>query len=301
MDDLTTAYYEERFTNQFRGTNGDAFQALFSRVMGLAHPTDFMACRPWGNIGDRKNDGYLKSERTLFQVYAPNELSQAETMRKIDEDFAGALPHWREHFDKWIFVHNSTKGLPPGVLKLLLELARANPGLTVAHWGLDELMLRFRRIPEDGLRSLLGHAPSNAGKLALGFEELRLVLENVAQSSGVASEPTVPVSAGKIAANALSENVTTLLRAGMEKAQLVGEFFDKWHDPQYGDRIAATFRAKYLSLRSRQVPLTGDEMFETLHDWASGTAVRTSAQRVAVLAVLAFLFEQCEIFEPARP
>jgi hypothetical protein len=42
-------------------------------------------------------------------------------------------------------------------------------------------------------------------------------------------------------------------------------------------------------------------MFDVLHDWASGNAVRTSAQRVAVLAVLAFLFEQCEIFEPARP
>lgn len=301
MDDLTTAYYEERFTNEFRQTNGDSFQALFSKVMSLAHPADFMACRPWGNIGDRKNDGYLKSERTLFQVYAPNELSQAETMRKINADFAGALPHWREHFDKWIFVHNATKGLPPDVLKLLLDLEKANQGVTAAQWSLDELMLRFRRIPEDGLKSLLGHAPSSAGKLALGFEDLRLVLENVAQLGSAESEPAAPVSAGKIAANALPAHVTTMLRAGMEKAQLVGEFFNKWHDPQYGDRIAAGFRAKYLALRSQATPLTGDEIFDTLHNWASGTAVRTSAQRVAVLAVLAFLFEQCEIFEPARP
>ncbi len=301
MDDLTTAYYELRFTTQFLGTNGDSFQALFSKVMALAHPEDFIACRPWGNIGDRKNDGYLKSERTLFQVYAPNELAQTETMRKINEDFAGALLHWRTYFDKWVFVHNSTKGLPPDVLNLLLELEKTDPGLTVTHWGLDELVLRFRRIPEDGLKSLLGHAPSSAGKLALGFEDLRLVLENVAQSGGVAGEQAGPVSAGKIAANALSTNVTVLLRAGMEKARLVGEFFDKWHDPQYGDHIAAVFRAKYLSLRSEPTPLSGDEMFEALHDWASGTAVRTPAQRVAVLAVLAFLFEQCEIFEPARP
>ena len=301
MDELTTAFYEERFTNLFRASNGDAFQALFSKVMALAYPADFIACRPWGNIGDRKNDGYLKSERTLFQVYAPNEMAQAETMRKIDEDFAGAPPHWREHFDQWIFVHNSTKGLPPDVLRLLLELEKSNPGVTVRHWGLDELMLHFRRIPEDGLRTLLGYAPSNAGKLALGFEDLRLVLENVAQAAGVETEPAAAVSAGKIAANALSTHVTTLLRAGMEKARLVGEFFDKWHDPQYGDRIAAAFRAKYLVLRSQTPPLTGDEMFDALHDWASGTSVRTSAQRVAVLAVLAFLFEQCEIFEPARP
>ena len=126
------------------------------------------------------------------------------------------------------------------------------------------------------------------------------MLENVAQSGGVESEPASPVSAGKIEANALSANVTTLLRAGMEKARMVGEFFDKWHDPEYGDRIAAAFRAKYLALRSQTPPLTGNEMFDALHDWASGTSIRTSAQRVAVLAVLAFLFEQCEIFEPAR-
>ena len=55
MDELTTAYYEERFNNLFHGTHGDSFQALFSKVMALAHPADFIACRPWGNLGDRKS------------------------------------------------------------------------------------------------------------------------------------------------------------------------------------------------------------------------------------------------------
>ena len=38
-----------------------------------------MACRPWGDRGDRKNDGFLKSERRL-QVYAPNEMSEAKAI-----------------------------------------------------------------------------------------------------------------------------------------------------------------------------------------------------------------------------
>jgi hypothetical protein len=300
MDELTQAYYELRFTVEFLRSNGDTFQGFFDCIMGFAYPADFIAVRPFGNIGDRKNDGYLKSERTLFQVYAPNELSQAETMAKINADFVGALPHWKAHFDTWVFVHNSTKGLPPDVAKLLLDLEAANKPLTLTQWGLAELTARFRKIKTDDLESLFGAAPSSEGKLALGFDELRLVLENVASFAHHEAGAPKPVPAGKIEANALSANVGTLLRAGMEKAPLVGDFFAKWSDPEYGDRIAETFRAKYLALRASSPPLTGDAMFDTLHMWAAGTAVRTSAQRVAVLAVLAFLFEQCEIFEPAR-
>jgi hypothetical protein len=68
--------------------------------MSKAYPGDFIPCRPWGNVGDRKNDGYLKSERILFQVYAPNEMKMAETVKKIEEDFTEALPYWQKDFDR---------------------------------------------------------------------------------------------------------------------------------------------------------------------------------------------------------
>ena len=301
MDVLATAYYEERFTNEFLKARGESFQALFTKVMSLAHPGDFMPCRPWGRIGDRKNDGYLASERTLFQVYGPNEISQSETIRKIKEDFTEALSFWKEHFDTWVFMHNSINGLPPDVLKHLLDLGAMHSSLTITQWSLEELKLRFRRIPADALPSWLGVAPSSEGKMTMGFDELRLVLETVAQAASAATDSAAPVSAGKIKANALSPPVTTLLRAGMEKARLVGEFFDMWHDPQYGDHVAGTFRVRYIALREQRPPLSGDEIYDALLEWASGTSIRTSAQRVAVLAVLAFLFEQCDIFEPARP
>ena len=97
---LTQAYYESRFENLFRAAKGNEFQSLFERLMGLAYKADFMACRPWGNQGDRKNDGFLKSERRLFQVYAPNEMEAAKAISKITEDFDAAKMHWGSHFDK---------------------------------------------------------------------------------------------------------------------------------------------------------------------------------------------------------
>jgi putative RecB family exonuclease len=41
----------------FLETRGDALQRLFEVLMGKVYPDNFMACRPWGNVGDKKNDG----------------------------------------------------------------------------------------------------------------------------------------------------------------------------------------------------------------------------------------------------
>jgi hypothetical protein len=62
---LQQAYYEQRFEIAFLRAKGNEFQTLFARMMGLAYRADFMACRPWGKTGDRKNDGFLKSERRI--------------------------------------------------------------------------------------------------------------------------------------------------------------------------------------------------------------------------------------------
>ncbi len=75
---LREAYYDLRFETAFLRAKGNEFQTFFERLMGLAYKADFMACRPWGNAGDRKNDGFLKSQRQFFQVYAPNEMKATD-------------------------------------------------------------------------------------------------------------------------------------------------------------------------------------------------------------------------------
>lgn len=164
MDEQAKTFYELRFRNQFLESKAAAFQDLFVAIMSKTHPGDFIPCRPWGNIGDRKNDGYLKSERTLFQVYAPNEMKAADAVAKIERDFAEALPYWRDYFDTWVFVHNSHGGLPPGVIAKLLEIEQAHVPIRITHWGFDELLLRFQRLSAEALRSLYG-SPPPSGKI----------------------------------------------------------------------------------------------------------------------------------------
>ena len=300
MDDITRALYELKFQVAFLMAKGDAFQTLFEQLMGKAHPADFIPCRPWGNVGDRKNDGYLKSERMLFQVYAPNEMKAADAIAKIDEDFAGALPHWQQYFDTWVFVHNAHDGLSPQIIARLLELEHQHAPLKLTHWSLEELLLRFRRIPLDALQSWFGFAPTDAAKRTLSVAELESVLHHIAQTQILAGEPPRPVPTGKIEANGLSSYVATLLKAGMERAEFVEKFFDRWHDPLYGDRLAGAFRSRYIALRDQSPKLGPDAIFHELHTWAGGTWASSSGLQVAVLAVLAFFFEQCEIFEALR-
>lgn len=291
---LQCAYYEQRFEITFLRSKGNSFQELFEKLMGLAHKADFMPCRPWGKKGDKKNDGFLKSERRLFQVYAPNEMTESEAKKKIREDFEGAKVHWGTHFDKWVFVHNADAGLPPHVQQLLLDLEKENPGITLEPWSLEELRSVFRKVAPEDLETWLGVAPNEKTKAALGFGDLQVVLESIASRPLPSDVPVRDVPKGKIEANALSESVATLLKAGMAKAPLVEGFFNQWHDPSLSDRIASGFRLKYETLRDDRTP---NEVFHELQEWAGGAQQQSPEHQLAVLTVLAYYFERCDIFE----
>jgi hypothetical protein len=295
MDELSRAYYEVVFELGFIKKKGNEFQDFFAEIMEKSHPADFQRVRPWGTSGDRKNDGYLRSERNLFQVYAPNELSSSSAIDKIDEDFKGALPFWGQHFRNWTFVHNSRQGLGPDVLKKLLDLKKANPKIKIKHWGFEELRNKVFSLQDQEIEALLGPAPSRKDITKLAFEDLRIVLVGIGQQYPLVDSEIRPVPAGKLSANALSVNVEILIRTGMAKSDLVKRFFDDWHDPTLGDRVAERFKEEYTALKKNNV--LPDNIFSKLLVFAGGGERGTPTHEVAVLAVLAHLFEECDIFE----
>ena len=296
MDTITQAFYDQRFQVLFFvEKKAGAFQDFFAAIMERRYPADFQRVRPWGSAGDWKNDGYLRSKRMLFQCYAPNEMEADKCLSKIEEDFLGALPYWRDHFDVWVFVHNSREGLGPQVTKRLLELDAAHAPLRTTSWGFTELHMETFQLSEHDLGAVLGPAPSRESMVNLGMADLQPLLAQLQELPAVSEPDLRPVPSSKLAYNMLSDAVGHLLRAGMTRAPLVRKFFELQGVHTRRDRIAEAFKAKYQDLRA--AGLGPNLIFHELHKFASGDLLPDPQRQSATLAVLAFLFEDCEIFE----
>ena len=293
--------YEKDFRIAFLESKGDEFQRLFEKLMKKVYPNDFIPCRPWGKDGDCKNDGYLRSQRKLFQVYAPNEIKKEEAIRKINEDFVGAKNHWEEYFDKWVFVHNAQDGrLGPHIIQKLNKLRKENSDIEIEIWGYEELLAIFRQLSLQDLVSWFGPPLTMEADLHLGYQDLAAVLEHIAVMPGVAPSDVRDVSRRKIEANLLSDIVADFLKVGMRKAPLVEDFFEKYPNPVYGEQIAAAFKRKYEELKVRSPRLHPDLIFGEIEKWAGGTKDSSPTHKAAVLAIIAYLFDRCEIFEDAQ-
>lgn len=299
MDPLASAWYELTFRLFCIEKRADEFQDLFADIMTAGYPGDFIRVRPWGRLGDRKNDGYLKSKRMLFQVYAPNEMDANKAVNKINSDFNGALPYWEQYFGTWVFVHNGVNGLGPHIVSKLLELGQKHQHLVVTYWGFEELRLEMRQLDYNDLAAIFGHAPTSASLNDVGYEDLEVVLEYIAGQPPLSAPDLRPPSPEKLASNALSDNVESLLLAGMRKSDRVKSFFANYYDVEYGDRIAEAFKQRYETLK--QQGLSPDQIFMELVIFAGGPQWGSSRHVSSVMAVLAhLLFEECDIFERSR-
>jgi hypothetical protein len=297
MKSFERSWYELRFELNYKTKKFSEFQNFFSSIMETRYCNDFAKVRPRGNLGGQKNYGYLKSQRQLFQVYAPLEMKESDTVAKIKEDFDGALVHWKNEMGKWTFVHNCYEGLGPLVTKQLLKLDGSG-GVKVSHWGFPELRETIFELEESDIIFLLGKAPSNEDVNNLRIADLPPVIEAIIKRDPPIDQEIKSVPIGKIEANRLSFDVKTLLMAGYKKTSLVDKYFAASKDPELGDRIAEAFRSEYKKCRDEC--LKPDEIFHQLYIFAGGNLSTGPAYQVAILSILAYYFEQCDIFEPPK-
>jgi hypothetical protein len=128
--------------------------------------------------------------------------------------------------------------------------------------------------------------------------ELEIVCRGIVASPliGTASTFSVTPPAEKMRRNGLTDRVHFGLTLGLAKAKEVAAFVSEMAqlDPSFPERLRAGFIAQYNSLRSEGGQ--GDDLFEGMVAYAcSGTS--EFSRRAAGLAVLAYLFELCEVFE----
>lgn len=295
MEQITRQYWEKCFEVEFIGRKGTEFQNFFTRIMELRYPSDFTQVKPWGRDGDQKCDGWLASERRLFQVYAPEDMKKSETETKMESDFNGAQKHWGGKFDHWTFVHNSRSGVPAFVLKKTIEFKVTYPGIGFTPWGYAEIRQRLFALQSEDIAVILGPALSPSAMQSVRFSDIAAVLRHVEATDAPSGADLRPVPADKLATNSLSSDVAAFLKLGMLKARLVAQFFNQHHDPRFGDALAYSFNKRYLELRHAGLP--PDDIFWELRAYAGVNDAKSDHEQAAALAVLAHLFEECDIFE----
>lgn len=131
------------------------FQRLFEEVMKRYKP-EFMQIRPYGNIGDRKMDGLLRADSAVFQVYSPDDLTQAESIKKINEDLDGAVDEWGDDIKSWTFVYNVRRGLPPDIPRILNLKQEQYPKVKLNHISNDQLWEMARGLTVQQRAEILG-------------------------------------------------------------------------------------------------------------------------------------------------
>lgn len=195
---------------------------------------------------------------------------------------------------EWVFVHNDGRGLPPNAVQHLGGLRQTHAPLQIATWSEPELLDLAMMLDLAALQALFGPAASIAIVDRLVMSDLVPIIEALQrQEPNPADPPLTPPSPEKLEKNALSEESGLFLRIGRRKSALVDTFFRKSPRPDLGERIAEAFRLRYAELKA--LDLSADTIFKHLQDYAGFNG--EPKRQGAALAVLAYFFDSCDIFE----
>lgn len=137
--------------------SGAEFQRLFEEIM-KRREHGFIRVKPYGIIGDKKSDGVFNLGKTVFQVYSPEELTLSEVKQKINDDLLGAVQHWSNSMERWVFVFNTRFGLAPDVPLLLAEKQSEYPHIEIASLSNDELWTTMCELSAQQRAEILGPA-----------------------------------------------------------------------------------------------------------------------------------------------
>ncbi|MCI5526584.1 MAG: hypothetical protein PUI40_10690 [Oscillospiraceae bacterium] len=245
MDSMERAFYDMKFDLLFQSKTANEFQQFFSQIMSARYPGDFVATRPWGQLGDQKCDGYILSSGTFYQVYAPEELEHKATKEKMKTDFDGALEKWGNKIHTWVFVHNSKVGVPPHVLQQLVTFQNEHSDISFSHLGKTELKSLLFETSEQHIRDILGSVPTYSDINNLSMESIKKTLLGISTSTTPVASDIKPVSQKKLEANGLSVATKQLFELGMIKSRLIESFFKQWYDPNLEENTATEMNKIY--------------------------------------------------------
>ena len=283
------------FQNKIFKADGQIFEELFSAIMNYAE-ADFQQIKPWGNIGDRKNDGYIKTKGIFYQVYAPEDIRKSDTnvVSKLQKDFDGLKKQWSPVNEFYFVVNDKYKGVNADSEKIIQEMKISHNlndagFLTAKH--LENILFELE---DDQIYSITGFIPDPANIKQLDFSILNEVIGYIMQlplNKDDKSKIVVPDWNEKIKLNVLSESVSQLLSNGCFQLHSLDEYLKDSSD-FLADSLRDKMNEVYLQEKENK---SGDELFWAIVNSASPKAEQM--YQTSVIVIMSKYFETCDIFE----
>ncbi|GAA2491594.1 hypothetical protein Ahu01nite_028490 [Winogradskya humida] len=260
---------------------------------------DFVDVRTHGSLGDIGADGLRLHNRKLYACYGPQTPDPTKIKRKFLDDLEKAITKRGEHFTTFVFVHNDRRDAIHPEVSVLLNQARIDhANLGFEQLGPNHLYRELCRLDRDAIADLLEcDFPTIDRLYRVGPSDLEPLLAHLVTNrrSGAIPASAREVPPHKLDYNELGPEDRDDLIQAMRHAPLVEDYYQARTDITERDEVAEGFNAYYRDLRQEyQDPA---EMIWKLQEYVTGNARQSREQERAVMVILAYFFETCDVFE----
>lgn len=304
------------FRLKIHESNGAAFERLFAQIMQYSRSA-FVKIKPYGDQGDRGNDGYEKTEGRYFQMFAPEDptTSKQKAIEKAEGDFEDKLlPYWGSFCEikEYYFVFNDKYLGTNFPIEQTLAALKLKHKLTVADTYLAKhLEQEFIELQEDQILTVIGGLPDPDSLEGLDYSVLSEVIKYIQDTPpDVVKEGTlvVPDIDDKIQFNGLKQS-GYWLKAKQQETWQIDEYFAR--NSEFAKDTLRNYLAGYYADSLKKFPENKNQINDDLGDLRFAAIVKKIApdcgipkndrlRRDIAFIIMAKYFETCDIFKEPK-
>ena len=281
------------FQSKIRSSDGNAFEELFSQIMCYSD-AEFKQIKPWGNIGDRKNDGFIQSKGIYFQVYAPEEIidKYPDAIKKLKVDFKGLLSQWNPVNEFYFVINDKYKGVNADVIQTMSSIVKDNNLNNGDILTASNLEKKLFELTDDQIASITGFIPDTRFITNIDYSVLAQTVGHIMKLPVIKKVGIIkyPDWDNKISFNKLSNEIKSLLENASFNIGSLNIFLanDTFLAEELQNQIIGIYEEHKKNFQ-------GDDLFnEIMH---SCMPRNEQIFMYPVITIMSKYFESCDIFE----
>jgi hypothetical protein len=297
MNNQEKALARKLFKLKLHEANGQAFEDIFTAIMRYVD-SDFESIKPWGNIGDRKNDGYIKSKGIFFQVFSPEDISKSypNVIKKLKTDFNGLLKHWSPVNEFYFVVNDKFNGINADCEQEIQSIKVLNSLTNAGFKTASDMENLLFSLDDDQIFTVTGFLP-DPSIIQLDYSVLSEILQHLMKLS----LPKVQDSAiiypdwdKKILFNNLAPLEAKYLNDGFLQIGSLDRYLNNQSN-FFADEVKDNMREIYIECHKNE---SGSELFWSMVSMIC-PRVETTYQLAGIVLISKY-FETCDVFEEPK-